>query len=286
MGRSVYTGIYEPGHPTADADGFRQDVLDLVRELGPSLIRYPGGNFVSGFRWEDSVGPVAERPVRLDLAWHSVETNEVGLHEFADWAERCGVEIMQAVNLGTRGIAEAAALLEYSNHPAGTALAEQRRANGRTEPFGIRVWCLGNEMDGPWQIGHKTADAVEVAGAGSTAGAGPGAESLTLAADAPTASLRGPAFARGRFAAEPGVDLFLSTAGGARAWPGSTASTWAGSGTVARRPPSTCPARCSAPRTSWSSCACTAPRRPWPTSCPAPTWGTPTSSRVSRARRT
>jgi hypothetical protein len=213
MGRSVYTGIYEPGHPTADADGFRQDVLDLVRELGPSLIRYPGGNFVSGFRWEDSVGPVAERPVRLDLAWHSVETNEVGLHEFADWAERCGVEIMQAVNLGTRGIAEAAALLEYSNHPAGTALAEQRRANGRTEPFGIRVWCLGNEMDGPWQIGHKTADAVEVAGAGSTAGAGPGAESLTLAADAPTASLRGPAFARGRFAAEPGVDLFLSTAG-------------------------------------------------------------------------
>ncbi|WP_205748703.1 alpha-N-arabinofuranosidase [Cryobacterium sp. LW097] len=156
MGRSVYTGIYEPGHPTATADGFRQDVLDLVRELNPSLIRYPGGNFVSGFRWEDSVGP--DRPTRLDVAWHSVETNEVGLHEFADWAESAGVEIMQAVNLGTRGITEAAALLEYSNHPAGTALSGQRQANGRTEPFGIRVWCLGNEMDGPWQIGHKTAE--------------------------------------------------------------------------------------------------------------------------------
>ncbi|MGY4859398.1 arabinosylfuranosidase ArfA [Cryobacterium sp. AP23] len=158
MGRSVYTGIYEPGHPTATPAGFRQDVLDLVRELNPSLIRYPGGNFVSGFRWEDSVGPVADRPTRLDVAWHSVETNEVGLHEFADWADAAGVEIMQAVNLGTRGIAEAAALLEYSNHPAGTALSDQRRANGQGEPFGIRVWCLGNEMDGPWQIGHKTAD--------------------------------------------------------------------------------------------------------------------------------
>jgi len=158
MGRAVYTGIYEPGHPTADADGFRQDVLELVRELNPSIIRYPGGNFVSGFRWEDSVGPVSERPTRLDVAWHSVETNEVGLHEFAAWADTAGVEIMQAVNLGTRGIMDAAALLEYANHPAGTALSDQRRANGRDEPFGIRVWCLGNEMDGPWQIGHKTAE--------------------------------------------------------------------------------------------------------------------------------
>ena len=156
MGRAVYTGIFEPGHPTADADGFRGDVLALVRELGATVIRYPGGNFVSGFRWEDSVGP--DRPVRLDVAWHSVETNQVGLHEFAAWADTAGVEIMQAVNLGTRGIAEAAALLEYSNHPAGTALSDERRANGRDEPFGITLWCLGNEMDGPWQIGHKTAD--------------------------------------------------------------------------------------------------------------------------------
>jgi alpha-N-arabinofuranosidase len=158
MGRAVYTGIYEPSHPTADADGFRGDVLDLVRELGATVIRYPGGNFVSGFRWEDSVGPVENRPRRLDVAWHSVESNEVGLHEFASWAERAGVEIMQAVNLGTRGISAAADLLEYSNHPDGTTLSGDRAANGRTEPFGISLWCLGNEMDGPWQIGHKTAD--------------------------------------------------------------------------------------------------------------------------------
>ncbi|MDY7541587.1 MULTISPECIES: alpha-N-arabinofuranosidase [unclassified Cryobacterium] len=158
MGRAVYTGIYEPGHPTANAEGFREDVLALVRELNPSLIRYPGGNFVSGFRWEDSVGPRDARPVRLDVAWHSIETNEVGLHEFAAWAETAGVEMMQAVNLGTRGVAEAAALLEYANHPGGTTLSDERRTNGRSEPFGIRVWCLGNEMDGPWQIGHKTAE--------------------------------------------------------------------------------------------------------------------------------
>ena len=158
MGRAVYTGIYEPGHPTANAEGFRGDVLDLVRELGASVIRYPGGNFVSGFRWEDSVGPRESRPVRLDVAWHSVETNEVGLHEFAGWADAAGLEIMQAVNLGTRGIEDAAALLEYSNHPGHTARANERRANGRETPFGITLWCLGNEIDGPWQIGHKTAD--------------------------------------------------------------------------------------------------------------------------------
>ncbi|GAB3605296.1 alpha-L-arabinofuranosidase C-terminal domain-containing protein [Conyzicola nivalis] len=158
MGRAVYTGIYEPGHPTANTQGFRADVLELVRELGASVIRYPGGNFVSGFRWEDSVGPRESRPVRLDVAWHSVETNEVGLHEFAEWADDAGLEIMQAVNLGTRGIEDAAALLEYSNHPGGTARSDARRANGREEPFGITLWCLGNEMDGPWQIGHKTAD--------------------------------------------------------------------------------------------------------------------------------
>ncbi|GAB3897129.1 alpha-L-arabinofuranosidase C-terminal domain-containing protein [Kibdelosporangium lantanae] len=156
MGRSVYTGIYEPGHPAADARGFRRDVLDLVRELGPTVVRYPGGNFVSGYRWEDGVGD--DRPVRLDPAWHSVETNRFGLHEFAAWADAAGVEPMYAVNLGTRGVQEAADLLEYCNHPGGTTLSERRRANGADRPFGIRLWCLGNEMDGPWQIGHKTAD--------------------------------------------------------------------------------------------------------------------------------
>lgn len=158
MGRCVYDGIHEPEHPTADADGFRADVLALVRELGATIVRYPGGNFVSGYRWEDGVGPRAQRPVRLDAAWHSTETNHVGLHEFAAWADAAGLELMEAVNLGTRGVAEAADLLEYANHPGGTALSERRRRNGRDEPFGIRVWCLGNEMDGPWQIGHKTAD--------------------------------------------------------------------------------------------------------------------------------
>ncbi|MDY0908674.1 alpha-N-arabinofuranosidase [Microbacterium sp. CFBP9034] len=158
MGRSVYEGIYEPGHPLSDEAGFRGDVLALVRELGATTVRYPGGNFVSGHRWEDGVGPRDERPVRLDAAWHSTETNQVGLHEFAGWAASAGLELMYAVNLGTRGLHDAADVLEYANHPSGTALAERRRANGADEPFGIRLWCLGNEMDGPWQIGHKTAD--------------------------------------------------------------------------------------------------------------------------------
>ncbi len=158
LGRCVYDGLYEPGHPSADADGFRSDVVELVRELGVSTIRYPGGNFVSGYRWEDGVGPRELRPRRLDLAWHSLETNEVGLHEFASWTELVGAELMLAVNLGTEGIRSALSLLEYANHPAGTTLADSRRANGAEQPFGIRMWCLGNEMDGPWQLGHMTAD--------------------------------------------------------------------------------------------------------------------------------
>lgn len=158
LGRHIYDGIHEPGHPEADEQGFRRDVLELVRELGVSMIRYPGGNFVSGFRWEDSVGPRTQRPRRLDLAWHSTETNEVGLHEFADWLGKAGSELMLAVNLGTRGTLEALDLLEYSNVPGGSALSQQRIDNGREAPFDVRVWCLGNEMDGPWQLGHRSAD--------------------------------------------------------------------------------------------------------------------------------
>ncbi|MEA5454730.1 alpha-N-arabinofuranosidase [Sinomonas sp. JGH33] len=157
LGRCVYDGLYEPGHPQADAEGFRSDVVELVKELGVSTIRYPGGNFVSGFRWEDSVGPRELRPRRLDLAWHSTETNEVGLHEFASWLEKVGSELMLAVNLGTRGTLEALDLLEYSNIRSGTALSDLRAANGRPEPFGVKMWCLGNEMDGPWQLGHRSA---------------------------------------------------------------------------------------------------------------------------------
>jgi alpha-N-arabinofuranosidase len=157
MGRCVYTGIYEPDHPAADEQGMRTDVLDLVRELGPTVIRYPGGNFVSNHRWEDGIGPREERPTRLDLAWHSVETNQFGLHEFMDWAGKAGIEPMMAVNLGTRGLQEACDLLEYTNHPGGTAWSDRRVANGARDPFDVKLWCLGNEMDGPWQVGHKTA---------------------------------------------------------------------------------------------------------------------------------
>ncbi|WNM24264.1 arabinosylfuranosidase ArfA [Demequina capsici] len=158
LGRHVYDGIYEPGHPSADDEGFRTDVIELVKELGVSTVRYPGGNFVSGFRWEDSVGPREGRPRRLDLAWHSTETNEVGLHEFASWLDKIGSDLMLAVNLGTRGTLEALDLLEYCNIPGGSTLAQQRIDNGHPAPFGVGMWCLGNEMDGPWQLGHRSAE--------------------------------------------------------------------------------------------------------------------------------
>ncbi|TFC86519.1 alpha-N-arabinofuranosidase [Cryobacterium sp. TMT4-31] len=158
LGRCVYDGIYEPDHPTANEDGFRLDVVDLVKELGSTTIRYPGGNFVSGYKWEDGVGPRDRRPVRRDLAWHSLESNQVGLEEFGRWCELTGSELMMAVNLGTRGIESALDLLEYANGEAGTALADERVANGKTEPYDIRMWCLGNEMDGPWQVGHMSSD--------------------------------------------------------------------------------------------------------------------------------
>nr|WP_274637035.1 alpha-N-arabinofuranosidase [Microbacterium bovistercoris] len=158
LGRCVYDGIYEPGHESADADGFRTDVIDLVRELGVSTIRYPGGNFVSGYRWEDGIGLRADRPRRLDLAWHSTETNEIGLDEFATWLTKVGSELMYAVNLGTRGVLDALDVLEYANLRSGTAWSDRRRANGHPEPHDIRMWCLGNEMDGPWQLGHSSAE--------------------------------------------------------------------------------------------------------------------------------
>ena len=157
LGRCVYDGIYEPGHATADEHGYRSDVIELVRELGVSTIRYPGGNFVSGYRWEDGIGPAQDRPRRLDLAWHSTETNQVGIDEFAIWLKKVDSELMYAVNLGTRGVQEALDVLEYANIRSGTALSDQRIANGTSEPHNVRMWCLGNEMDGPWQLGHGTA---------------------------------------------------------------------------------------------------------------------------------
>lgn len=112
---------------------------------------------MSGYNWEDGVGPVDQRPRRLDLAWHATETNQVGLHEFSHWLDQVGSDLMLAVNLGTRGTKEAIELLEYTNVPGGTTRSEERKANGRERPFDVRMWCLGNEMDGPWQLGHRNA---------------------------------------------------------------------------------------------------------------------------------
>jgi alpha-N-arabinofuranosidase len=157
LGRCVYGGIYEPGHPTADENGFRRDVLALVKELGPTIIRYPGGNFVSGYNWEDGVGPKDKRPKRLDLAWFSTEPNTFGTNEFMDWCKAANVAPMMAVNLGTRGADAARNLLEYCNYPGGTYWSDLRKTHGWSEPHGVKFWCLGNEMDGPWQMEHKTA---------------------------------------------------------------------------------------------------------------------------------
>ncbi len=156
LGRAVYDGIYQPGNPMSDEDGFRKDVIDMVKEIDVPIVRYPGGNFVSDFVWEDSVGPVENRPGRLDLAWRTLEPNSIGVNEFAKWIKKADSELMMAVNLGTRGIADACNLLEYCNHPAGTKYSDMRIAHGVKEPHDIKVWCLGNEMDGPWQLGHKT----------------------------------------------------------------------------------------------------------------------------------
>ena len=158
LGRAVYEGIYQPDSPFADEQGFRKDTLALVKELGVPVVRYPGGNFVSGYKWEDGVGPRENRPKRIDLAWSVVETNEVGLNEFADWAKKADTDVMMAINLGTRGVAEAMELLEYCNLDQGTYYSELRKQHGYEKPHDIKLWCLGNEMDGPWQIGHKTAE--------------------------------------------------------------------------------------------------------------------------------
>ena len=156
LGRAVYDGIFQPGHEQSDEDGFRKDVLQLVQELQVPIIRYPGGNFVSNFFWEDSVGPVEDRPARLDLAWRTLEPNTFGLNEFAKWMEKANSDMMMAVNLGTRGLSDALNLLEYCNHTSGTKYSDLRIKHGVKDPHNIKVWCLGNEMDGPWQVGAKT----------------------------------------------------------------------------------------------------------------------------------
>lgn len=158
LGSVVYGGIYNPKHQTANAYGFREDAIELVRALHPSVIRYPGGNFVCSFFWEDSVGPVEQRPSRLNLAWQQQEPNIVGLAEFETWVKAVGAELMLAVNLSTRGAVDAANLVEYCNYPKGSYYSDLRIAHGHPEPYDVRLWCVGNEVDGPWNIGKKEAD--------------------------------------------------------------------------------------------------------------------------------
>lgn len=159
MGRSIYEGIYEPDSPHADESGLRKDVMAALRELNFRAIRYPGGNFLSGYKWEDGVGPKDKRPKRRDLAWQSIETNEFGTNEFMEFCKKINTEPMFAVNMGTASIQDAANLVEYCNAPAGTQYADMRIAHGYADPYNIKYWCIGNEMDGPWQIGHLEAQA-------------------------------------------------------------------------------------------------------------------------------
>ena len=159
LGRCIYEGIYDPGnaHGLVDAEGFRTDVIAALKPLGMPIMRYPGGNFVSCYDWRDGVGPRADRPVRRDFAWRSLESNQFGTDEFLRWCKLADTQPMMAVNLGTAGAAEAAALLEYCNAPTGSAWSDLRKSNGSVEPYGVKLWCLGNEMDGPWQAGHVPA---------------------------------------------------------------------------------------------------------------------------------
>jgi alpha-L-arabinofuranosidase len=148
MGRAVYEGIYDPASPHADKQGFRKDVMAALRELNYRAMRYPGGNFLSGYRWEDGVGPRDQRPRRRDLAWKSVETNQFGIN----------TEPMLGVNMGTGTIQDAANFVEYCNAPLGSHYADLRASHGYREPHAVKYWCVGNEMDGPWQIGHLDVD--------------------------------------------------------------------------------------------------------------------------------
>jgi len=157
LGRAVYGGIYDPGSKLADANGFRQDVLNEIRQLGVPIIRYPGGNFVSGYNWLDGVGPKQNRPRVLDKAWNTLESNQFGTNEYLAWCNAAGAEPLMGLNLGTGTAEEAAALVEYCNIDKGTRWSDLRRQHGIADPYNVRHWCLGNEMDGPWQIGHMSA---------------------------------------------------------------------------------------------------------------------------------
>jgi alpha-N-arabinofuranosidase len=157
LGRAIYGGIYDPGSKLSDANGFRKDVLNQIRELGVPIIRYPGGNFVSGYNWLEGVGPKQNRPRTLDKAWDTIESNQFGTNEFLDWCKAVGTQPLMGLNLGTGTPEEAAALVEYCNIEKGTKWSDLRRQHGVANPWDVKHWCLGNEMDGPWQIGHMSA---------------------------------------------------------------------------------------------------------------------------------
>lgn len=159
MGRCIYEGIYDPASPRADENGLRKDVVAALKELNFRSMRYPGGNFLSGYFWEDGIGPKDQRPVRRDLAWQSIETNRFGTDEFMHFCQEIGTAPMMGVNMGTGSIQDAANLVEYCNGTSGTKYADMRIKNGHSNPYNVKYWCIGNEMDGPWQIGHL--DAVE-----------------------------------------------------------------------------------------------------------------------------
>jgi len=154
LGRAIYTGIYEPGSPHADANGFRTDVMEEVRALGVPIIRWPGGNFVSGYNWLDGVGPKKDRPRVLDRAWNTLDTNQFGTNEFISWCKQVGSEPLFGLNFGTGSVEMAVAQVEYCNVDKGTRWSDLRRQHGYEAPHSVKHWCLGNEMDGPWQIGH------------------------------------------------------------------------------------------------------------------------------------
>ena len=158
LGRSIYDGFYEPNHPLADKNGFRQDVKDAVKELGVSIVRYPGGNFVSQYDWKMGIGPKENRKATLNLAWNEVEPNLVGIDDFVPLMEECGVEVMMVYNLGTGSYDDVNYLTQYCNVKSGTYWADQRIKNGNEKPFSIKYWGLGNEMDGEWQICHMPAE--------------------------------------------------------------------------------------------------------------------------------
>jgi alpha-N-arabinofuranosidase len=157
LGRSIYTGVYEPDSSLADKNGFRTDVIGQIKGLGVPIIRYPGGNFVSGYNWLDGVGPKDKRPTVLERAWNSIEPNQFGTNEFIDWCKLVGTEPLLGMNFGTGSAEMAMAYVEYCNVDKGTKWSELRRSHGYDAPHNVRVWCLGNEMDGPWQIGHMSA---------------------------------------------------------------------------------------------------------------------------------